>query len=221
MSTLVRVETGRDTRGNKFQTNTYESFDQPTPDTTASSWTLSQADGVWTLTETYTEQVPDPGGGGGTTYPDIWSLDVSTVSEPIETFLLFKNNISAQEMGYWQNWKAGREPGADTYPEGFPVSSSNAYLQQLLLRFNRGEVDYLTPRIVVKHQKVYSVPPSLAGVGYATNSIQGCPFSFSNQVNFLMTGATSTQEGANFRVTMEWLTSRPGGWDSYIYGGGN
>jgi hypothetical protein len=25
-------------------------------------------------------------------------------------------------------------------------------------------------------------------------------------------------EGSNFRVTMEWLTSRPGKWDSYIYG---
>lgn len=218
MSTLVRTETGRDARGNKFLTNTYESFDQPTPDTTASSWTLAQADGVWTLTETYTEQVPDPGGGGGVTYPDIWSLDVSTVTEPIESFILFRLNISAQEMGYWQNWKAGKEPGTDTYPSGFPGNSTNAYIQQLLLRFNRGEVDYLTPRIVVKHQKVYSVPPQLTGVGYATNDIQGCPFNFSNQVNFLMTGATATQEGANFRVTMEWLTSRPGKWDSYIYG---
>lgn len=218
MSTLVRTETGRDARGNKFLTNTYESFTQPTPDTTASSWTLAQADGVWTLTETYTEQVPDPGGGGGgTTFPDIWSLDVSTVTEPIESFILFRNNISAQEMGWWTRWKSGMDPAPGT-PDGFPQSSTNAYIQQLLLRFNRGEIDYLTPRIVVKHQKVYSVPPQLTGVGYATNDIQGCPFNFSNQVNFLMTGATATQEGANFRVTMEWLTSRPGKWDSYIYG---
>lgn len=218
MSTLVRVETGRDTRGNKFQTNTYESFDQPTPDTGASSWTLAQADGVWTLTETYTEQVPDPGGGGGTTYPDIWSLDIQTVSEPIETFILFRNGISSTEMGYWTQWKAGKEPGPDTYPSGFPGNSSNTYVQQLLLRFNRGETDYLTPRITLKHQKVYAVPPNLEGVGYATDTVSGNPFEFSNTVNFLFVGATSVQEGANYRVTREWLTSRPGKWDSYIYG---
>jgi hypothetical protein len=221
MSTLVRTETGRDARGNKFLTNTYESFTQPTPAATASNWTLSQADGVWTLTETYTETVPDPGGGGGTTFPDIWSLDISTVTDPIETFILFRNNISAQTMGWWQNWKAGREPGPTTYPDdGFPAygPSTTEWTNQLLLRFNRGEVDYLTPRIVVKHQKVYSVPPHFDGVGFATNTISGCPFNFSNQVNFLMTGATATQEGGNYRVTMEWLTSRPGGWDSYLYG---
>lgn len=225
MSTLIRTETGRDSRGNKFLTNTYEDFAQMTPDAAASSWSLSQQDGVWRLEETYTEQVPDPGGGGGTTmFPDIWSLDVSTVTEPIETFPTFRSNISSEQMGYWQNWKAGREPGSTTYPaDGFPATgpSTNAYVQALLLRYNLGEVDYLTPRIVVKHQKVYSVPPSLTNVGRATNSIQGCPFSFSNQVNFLLTGATATQEGGNYRVTMEWLTSRPGGWDALIYGNGS
>jgi hypothetical protein len=221
MSTLVRTETGRDARGNKFLTNTYEDFAQMTPDAAASSWNLSQADGVWTLTETYTEQVPDPGGGGGaTTFPDIWSLDVSTVTEPIETNEYFKNGMSLQEMGWWTQWKAGRDFGPTTYPEDWPGNSSNDVVQQLYQRFNRGETDYLTPRIVVKHQKVYSVPPDFDGVGYATNDITGCPFSFRTDVNFLMTGATATQEGGNYRVTMEWLTSRPGNWDPYIYGGG-
>ena len=220
MSTLVRTETGRDARGNKYLTNVFESFETMTPDPQASNFSLTQADGVFTLTETYTEQVPDPGGGGGggTTFPTIWSLDVSTITEPIETFILFRLNISTTEMGYWTQWKAGREPGATTYPSGFPGNSSNAYLQQMLLRFNRGETDYLTPRIVLKLQKVYSSPPALTGVGMATNTVTGNPFTFSSTVNFLMTGATAVQEGANYRVTMEWLTSRPGGWDSYIYG---
>jgi hypothetical protein len=219
MSTLVRTETGRDQRGNKFLTNVYESFTTMTPDASANSWSLTQSDGVFTLTETYTEQVPDPGGGGGsTTFPDIWSLDVSTITDPIETFILFKLNISAQEMGYWTQWKAGREPGSTTYPSGFPGNSTNPYLQQMLIRFNRGETDFLTPRIVVKHQKVYTVPPGLGGVGFATNDISGSPFTFSSEVNFLLTGATCVQEGANYRVTQEWLTSKPGKWDSYIYG---
>lgn len=209
---------GKDARGNKYLTNVYQDFAEMTPTTGATSYTLSQEDGVYTLSETFTEEIPDPGGGGGQTYPEIWSLDVSTVTEPIETFLLFKNGISAQEMGYWTQWKSGKEPGGDTYPSGFPKSSVNEYVQQLLLRFNRGEIDYLTPRIVVKNQKVYQVAPSLAGVGFATNDIQGCPFTFSNQVNFLFTGATAVQEGGLVRVTREWLTSRPGKWDSYIYG---
>lgn len=219
MSTLVRTETGKDARGNKYLTNVSESFETMTPDSGASSFSLTQADGVFTLTETYTEQVPDPGGGGGgTVFPDIWSLDISTITDPIETFILFRSNISSQEMGYWTQWKAGREAGATTYPSGFPGNSSNAFLQQMLVRFNRGETDYLTPRIVLKHQKVYASPPGLGGVGLATNSVSGNPFTFSASVNFLMTGATAVQEGENYRVTMDWLTSRPGGWDSYIYG---
>jgi hypothetical protein len=215
MSTLVRTETGRDARGNKFLTNVYESFTTITPDTAASSWTLTQADGVFTLTETYTEQVPDPGGGGGggTTFPDIWSLDVSTVSEPLETFILFQPpNISADEMAKWTAWRQGRDGAPD------PRTLTSAFIPRLYERFNRGETDYLTPRIVLKHQKVYAVPPNLGGVGRATNNVTGNPFTFSTSVNFLMTGATAVQEGSNYRVTMDWLTSRPGGWDSYIYG---
>lgn len=216
MSTLVRTETGRDARGNKFLTNVSEGFTTMTPDTGASSWSLTQADGVFTLTETYTEQVPDPGGGGGggTTFPDIWSLDVSTISEPIETNPYFRDGMSSLEMSQWTAWKQGRDTG---YPNGFPQNSGNNVVKDLLLRFNRGETDYLTPRIVVKHQKVYTVSPVFSGVGKAVSFMVGCPFEFGESVDFLMTGATATQEGSNFRVTMEWLTSRPGFWDSLIY----
>jgi hypothetical protein len=195
-----------------------------TPDSAASSWSLSQQDGVWRLEETYTEQVPDPGGGGGsTTFPDIWSLDISTVTEPIETFIVFRLTISAQEMQWWAAFKAGKEPGSTTFPEGWPANSSNVAVGKLFERFNRGELDYLAPRVVIKHQKVYSVPPDFGAVGTATDDIQGCPFTFNAgsadfAVNFLFTGATCVQEGGNYRVTMEWLTSRPGKWDSYIYG---
>jgi hypothetical protein len=218
MSTLIREETGKDPRGNLYITKVYQSFSDITPDQNATSYTLTLDDGVYTLSETFTEEIPDPSGGGGQVYPEIWSLDVSTVTEPIETFRLFKDNLSSLEMGQWAQWKAGQPPGTNTYPDGFPKNSSNQYVQQLLLRFNRGETDYLTPRIVVKNQKVFAVPPNLSGVGYATNDISGNPFTFSNQVNFLFTGATCVQEGGTFRVTREWLTSKPGKWDSYIYG---
>lgn len=215
MSTLVRTETGRDARGNKYLTNVFESFETMIPDSGASSWSLTQSDGVFTLTETYTEQVPDPGGGGGggVTFPDIWSLDVSTISEPLETFLLFRPPfISDENMAKWTAWKQGREGAPD------PRTLGSQYILRLYERFNRGETDYLTPRIVLKHQKVYAAPPSFAGVGKATNAVLGNPFTFNTNVNFLMTGATAVSEGKNYRVSMEWLTSRPGGWDSYIYG---
>lgn len=212
MKTLTRTETGKDPRGNKYQTNVYQDFVEMTPTSGATSWTITQEDGVYTLSETFTEEVPDPGGGGGTTYPEIWSLDVSTITEPIETFLLFRNGLSGAEMANWTAWKQGREGATD------PKTSTNQYVQQLYARFNRGETDYLTPRVVVKQQKVYVTPPSLGGVGFATNEITGCPFTFSTEVNFLFTGATSVQEGGLYRVTREWLMSRPGKWDSYIYG---
>jgi hypothetical protein len=215
MSTLVRTETGRDARGNKYLTNVSESFTTMIPDSGASNWSLTQSDGVFTLTETYTEQVPDPGGGGGggVTFPDIWSLDVSTISEPLETFLLFRPPfISDENMAKWTAWKQGREGAPD------PRTLGSQYILRLYERFNRGETDYLTPRIVLKHQKVYAAPPSFAAVGKATNTVLGNPFTFNTNVNFLMTGATAVSEGANYRVSMEWLTSRPGGWDSYVYG---
>lgn len=214
MSTLVRTETGKDQRGNKFLTNTYEAFESMTPSEGASSYSLSQSDGVWTLTETFTEQVPDPGGGGGggTTYPDIWSLDITTTTEPIETHPVFRLTMSDAEMANWTAWKQGREGATD------PVSSSNPAVQNLYLRYNRGQVDYLAARIVLKHQKVYSVPPALTGVGYALDTIDGNPFNFSSAVNFLIIGATCVQEGGLYRVTIEYLTSSFGKWDSYLYG---
>jgi hypothetical protein len=212
MSTLVRTELGRDQRGNKFQTNVYESFTTMTPDTAASSWTLTQADGIFTLTETYTEQVPDPGGGGsGTTFPDIWSLDLSTVTEPIETHPRFRSqNISDDLMRRWKQWKIDRI--------GSPSTWGNEYITALYIRFNREATDYLSPRIVLRHQKVYSSPPAgLSTVGLAYDTVTGNPFDFSPLVNFLFTGATCVQEGSNYRVTAEWLTSKPGGWDALLY----
>jgi hypothetical protein len=214
MSTLVRTEVGRDQRGNKFQTNVSESFTTMVPDTAASSWTLTQADGIFTLTETYTEQVPDPGGGGGgggTTFPDIWSLDLSTVTEPIETHPRFQSPaISDELMRRWTQWKIDRI--------GNPTTWGNERITALYIRFNRGTTDYLSPRIVLKLQKVFSSPPAdLARVGYAFGKPTGCPFDFSTSVNFLFTGATCVQEGTNYRVTAEWLTSKPGGWDALLY----
>jgi hypothetical protein len=224
MSTLIRTETGKDARGNKYLTNVYQDFASITPNASATSYTLTQEDGLYTLTETYTEEIPDPsGGGGGQVFPDIWSLDVSTTTEPMESNSYFKNGMTGQEFGWWAAWKAGREPGPNTYPAdgpnaGFPASSSNSVVQALYHRFNRGETDYLAPRCVVKHQKVYTVPPSLSGVGFAVTDITGNPFSFPTNVNFLETGATAVQEGSTFRVTLEWLVSKPNKWDALIYG---
>jgi hypothetical protein len=223
MSTLIRTETGKDARGNKYLTNVYQDFASMTPDASATSFTLTQEDGVYTLTETFTEEVPDPGGGGGgQVYPDIWSLDVSTTTEPMESNPYFKNGMTLQQMSWWAAWKAGRDAeDGKIYPtDGFPGTgpSTNAVVQALYERFNRGETDYLAPRCVVKHQKVYLVPPSLGGVGFAVNDIAGNPFNFPNDVNFLATGATAVQEGSTFRVTLEWLVSKPNKWDVLIYG---
>lgn len=215
MSVLTRVEVGRDSRGNKFQTNVTESFEEIVPSENASSWTLTLSDGVYTLTETFTEQVPNPdpgGGGGGTTvYPDIWSLDISTVTEPIETHPRFQSpNISDELMRRWTQWKIDRI--------GNPSTWGNSRVTDLYIRFNRGTTDYLSPRIVLKFQKVYSSPPTnLDTVGLAFDTISNNPFTFSTAVNFLFTGATCVQEGVNYRVTKEWLTSRPGKWDALLY----
>jgi hypothetical protein len=221
MSTLTRVETGRDARGNLYQTKVYKGFEALTPSNSATSYTLTHEDGVYTLSETFTENVPDPGGGAGS-FPDIWSLDVSTITEAMESNLYFKNGMTLEQMGWWTAWKMGRDAEkGKIYPiDGFPGSgpSTSAVVQQIYERFNRGETDYLSPRVVVKLQRVYATPPNLGGTGYATGNIPGCPFSFRSDVNFLQTGATAVTEGNLFRVTLEWLVSKPGNWDILIYG---
>lgn len=213
MTTLVRTETGKDARGNKYLTNTYQSFTTIAPSSGASSYTLTQADGVFTLVETFTEEVPDPGGGGGgNVFPTIWSLDITTGTEPIETNPSFRDGMSAGEMANWTRWKQGRDDATD------PATSANSVVQELYTRFNRGETDYLSPRANLKMQKVYATVPNLAGVGYAQGKPAGCPFTFATNTNWLFTGAHVTTEGSNFRVTLEWLASINGPWDPYVYG---
>jgi hypothetical protein len=218
MSTLTKIETGRDARGNLYQTKIWKGFAEITPASSATSYTLTQEDGVYTLTETFTQNVPDPGGGGGS-YPDIWSLDVSTITEPLETNDHFKNGMAGEAMAQWCAWKLGREPGANTYPSGFPADSTNPVVQDIYERFNRGETDYLSPRVVLKLQRLYLVPPDLNGTGFAMAKPAGCPFTFRSDVNFLQTGATAVTEGGLYRGTLEWLASKPGNWDQLIYGG--
>jgi hypothetical protein len=121
-------------------------------------------------------------------------------------------------MGWWTQWKSGAAFGPNTYPEGFPKNAENSKIAELLERFNRGETDYLSPRIIIKHQKVYSVPPAFSLVGKAFGTIDGCPFQFGTTNNFLFTGASITQEGSNYRVTLEYLTSKSNFWDELIYG---
>jgi hypothetical protein len=222
MTTLTKVETGRDARGNLYQTKVWQAFAEITPNTAATSYTLTQEDGVFTLTETFTENVPDPG-GGGSSFPDIWSLDVSTITEPLETNSYFRDGLTGQQMGWWNAWKMGRDAeGGKIYPiDGFPGSgpSTSSVVQALYERFNRGETDYLSPRVVVKLQRVYTVPPNLNGTGFAMGKPAGCPFTFRSDVNFLQTGATAVTEGGLYRVTLEWLVSKPGNWDVLVYGG--
>lgn len=222
MSTLSKIETGRDARGNLYQTKIWKDFVEITPASSATSYTITQEDGVYTLTETFTQNVPDPGGGGAS-YPDIWSLDVSTITEPIETNPHFQDGMSGQVMGWWTAWKMGRDSeNGKVYPnDGFPATgpSTTSVVQQIYERFNRGETDYLSPRIVVKLQRLYLVPPDLNGTGFATGKPAGCPFNFASDVNFLQTGATAVTEGGLYRVTLEWLASKPGKWDNLIYGG--
>lgn len=216
MATLVKETFSKDSRGFVSTEQVYEAFDgHITPNISARSWVQSVNDGKYTLTQTFTDEVPnpDPGGGGPpTVFPDTWSIEISTSSEPIENHPLFAG-VSDSEWEKVSKWK--RNPNDSTLNGWTPASAgpTGAKFQQL---FNRGNTTFLSPRIVIKHTFTSLTAPSLTAVG-----LRSFP-SFASGltptgVDFIVTGASLVQEGGYYKVSYEWLGSANYGWDPLLY----
>jgi hypothetical protein len=209
MATLVKKTISRDARGNVTTEEVYEAFSEMTPSAAARSYSQSQVDAVWQLTQVFINEV-DPPGGGTPAYPDTWSCEVSTCAEPIENNGIF-STVSASEWEKVRDWKNGVKPWQpkDQGPTG-------AKYQDLI---NKGTTTYLSPRIVIKHSFVSSDKPDLTKIG-KRNFPSFASGMTPEGVNFIITGATCTQEGNGYRITYEWLGSTLGGWDQDLYPAG-
>jgi hypothetical protein len=216
MATLVKETYSKDSRGFVSTEQVYEAFDgHITPNTAARSWVQSVNDGKYTLTQTFTDEVPnpDPGGGGPpTVFPDTWSIEISTSAEPIENNNYFVN-ISDSDWAKVSKWK--RNPNDPALNGWTPASAANggAKFQQL---YNRGNATYLAPRIVIKHTFTSLTKPSLTAVGKRSFP----PFASGMTpagVDFILTGASLVSAGSYFQISYEWLGSAIGGWDPLLY----
>lgn len=212
MATLSKTTQSRDPRGYITTEYTWESFDgEITPNPTARQWQQSFENSKHTLVETYINTVPDPGGGGGQTYPETWSIEVSTGSEPIEGHPNFGSNFTEAFWTKYRLWKNGQPSPADWTP-----ATAGTLGVRLMQYINQGITSYLSPKIVIKHTYSSTSAPDLAAVG-----MRNFP-SFAGGltpegVDFIVTGASCVQEGPTFRISYEWLGSALGGWDQYLY----
>ena len=215
MATTTQVEVSRDPTGLVTRTETKQSFTWEDPSGDARSYRVNQVDGVVTIVEEYFD-----------TMPVVYSLDVSTTSEPLESHPYY-NNLDPVERKNWANWKANptANDGASPEPKPFnvmlepndwqPQVNGSQTIQSLYSFYAQGITQYFAPRIVVKASSLEDTAPDATAVGQISETgYEGNVGS----VNFILLGLSAQQEGTKYRVTREYLASPRGTvWDPAIY----
>jgi hypothetical protein len=163
-------------------------------------------DGVVTIVEEYFDNMPV-----------VYSLDVSTTSEPMESHPYY-SGLDATERKNWANWKANPSltPNENLTPATWlPWVDGSPTIQNLYYFWERGITQYFAPRIVVKASSLEDAAPSATAVGQISQTGYGGDV---GSVNFILLGLSAQQEGVKYRVTREYLASPRGTvWDPAIY----
>jgi hypothetical protein len=229
-STLVKTEIVYNTRDNsKTTTETYESFDgYGTEVDGKANRKYSHENGVYRYsgdTIEYFEGTGQTSGGGAS---DIYSVEISTGSEPIETHPLFAG-ISSEFWKLWEIWKSDKSNDllkTANLPSGQQTNVTKGYWdpftitggdeQKLIAKWSAGIREYLAPKVVSRHQ-TSGAPTNLSAVGKIDTPAYTA--GVSNR-NWLFTGASSryNPSTATFETTYEWLASGPKQWDTDLYG---
>jgi hypothetical protein len=228
-ATLVKTEIVYNTRDNsKTTTQTYESFTGfgNEVDGKANRKFLHE-NGVYRYsgdTVEYFEGVGQSSGGGSS---DIYSVEISTGSEPIETHPLF-SEVSSEFWKLWEIWKNDKTNDllkTANLPSGQVSNVTKGYWDPFLItggqesklvaKWSKGIREYLAPKVVSRHQTSGS-PTNLSRVG----KIESPAYSFGvSGRNWLFTGASSRYNvaTATFETTYEWVASGPKNWDADLY----
>lgn len=216
MATLTKITQSRDARNYLVTEEVWEDFGGwISPATNARTWSQSHTEGKWQLTQTFTDEVPNPnpgGGGGSTVYPDTWSVEVSTASEPIESHWRF-SGVTADEWTAIRIWKGNpKDPSLNgwTPKQAGPLGAAYEIL------INKNIQQYLAPKIVIKHIYFSTTVPNLGKIG----KIDWPSFAEGispEGIDYILTGASAVQSGNGYRISREWLGSAMGGWIPFIY----
>ena len=210
--TLVSTSKSKDQRGFLTTEEVWESFETMTPSVSARSWTQTQQDGKFTLRQTFTDDTGGGGGGEPVTYPDTWSLEISTGSEPIESHPQFNGHFSDTQWEKYRLWRNG-QPNPSNWTPATQMGDRGQILQTFIAQ---AVTTYLAPKIVVRHTFTSQIKPDLSSVG--TRNFPDFAIGLTpSGIDFIVTGASCTQDGLLYKVAYEWLGSAPGGWNSYLY----
>ena len=207
MATLTQIEVARDPTGLVTRTETKQSFvwENPSPD--CRSYRVNQVDGVVTIVEEFFD----------TPYPVVFSVDVSTTTEPLESHRSYIPE-SAIERNNWAIWKTNPSlfPNPALDPQNWhPADSDDPKVVSLFDYYGQGVTTYFAPRVVIKKSTIETSAPDTAEVGLIADP--GYPGSL-GPVNCILLGLSAQQEGENYRVTREYLASPQGtSWNDGIY----
>jgi hypothetical protein len=205
MATETQIEIARDPTGLVTRTLTKQAFAWENPSNDARSYRVTQTDGVVTIVEEYFD-----------TMPAVYSIDISTTQEPIESHPKFAEIPTALRQK-WGKWKQNStDPTLIINGTAWnPVTETSELFQKLYAYFNQGISSYFAPRIVIKLSTLEDSPPDASHVGIISETGYS---GNEGPVNFILTGLSGQQEGNKWRVTREFLGSARGNdWDTYLY----
>lgn len=162
-------------------------------------------------------------------------LNISTVSEPVETLKKYRDNLSLLEKQYVAEFKEGKlkiskvvaskitqlVTQVDDLETRFIEVPDNSEFQELLTVINDGVEEVLVPKPVYTYSyNSRSEPTSseLNDVGKVSNNPPRAP-SVGGGRNWLLQGITFDYDPSIriYKITQEWLLSGEGGWDERIY----
>ena len=209
MATETTIERQCDLAGMITKTTTTESFTTIGPPDGGSAlrgWRLSHTDGKYTLIKEEYESTGDV---------VVYAGDASTSSEAIETHPSL-DALTKKQRNDWLLWK--QNPNDSTLNGWDPSTDNDEKIAKLYTWYSTGVTTYLAPRITVKHTTIENNPPSLDIIGSITSSAGGYSGNTGSR-DFLITSVSFQQEGAKYRVTVEYLASQKGKtWDQKLYG---
>jgi hypothetical protein len=199
--TETQVEVSKDPTGLITRTTTKQAFVWEDPSADCRSYRVTQTDGVVTVVEEFFDDMPA-----------VYSLDVSTTQEPVETHPYFQP-LTPKNRKDWAMWKQ-----SPTNPElnGWnPSEETGTEFATLYALWNKGITNYFAPRIVIKITTLEDGEPNLSEVGIISDPGYG---GNAGPVNFICTGLSGQQEGIKWRVTREFLGSARGSnWEAVLY----
>ena len=160
--------------------------------------------------------------GAEATYPEhekdnaTYSMGLSLSEEPLLSHIRYKDLPGAEREAI-QQIQSGKDKDDQGNKLRDKVTSELGL--EALGKVDRGQTAYYSPRVTWRESWVRDNPATAAELNDIGNiaTPSGPAPALAGGRNWLLNGVTQTQEGASFRLEMEWLASDRGGWDEQLY----